>query len=78
MIGLIQIRGTRRNQFGMVEIKHDQQLRGHGNFIVSHQVELVLYVISMPKAFFLEGSVQSESSRMATHAWQMIVIVNAS
>ena len=37
-------RGTRSNQFGMVEIKHNQLLHGYENFILSHQVERVYYI----------------------------------
>ena len=37
-------RGTRQNQFGMVEVKHSQLLRGYDNFILAHQVEQVYYM----------------------------------
>jgi hypothetical protein len=35
---------TRENQFGMVEVKHVDQLCGCDPFILSHQVELVYYM----------------------------------
>jgi hypothetical protein len=31
--------GTRENRYGMVEVKHKQQLQGYDNFILAHQVE---------------------------------------
>lgn len=36
--------GTRENQFGMVEVKHAERLRGCDNFILAHQVEQVYYM----------------------------------
>jgi hypothetical protein len=36
--------GTRQNQFSMVEVKHNEQLRGYDMSIVAHQVEQVYYL----------------------------------
>ena len=36
--------GTRQNQFGMVEVKHNEQLHGNIDFILAHQVEQVYYM----------------------------------
>jgi hypothetical protein len=35
---------TRQNQFGMVEIKHNERLRGYDTFILTHQVEQAYYL----------------------------------
>ena len=37
-------RGMRENQFGMVEVKHEDRLRGHDTLILAHQVEQVYYM----------------------------------
>jgi hypothetical protein len=37
-------RGTRENQFGMVEVKHRHQLGGCDMFILTHQVKQVYYM----------------------------------
>lgn len=37
-------RGTRQNKYGMVEVKHEELLQGHDNFILAHQVEQVYYI----------------------------------
>lgn len=37
-------RGTRDSEFGIVEVKHEERLRGSDNYILAHQVELVYYV----------------------------------
>jgi hypothetical protein len=29
--------GTRQNQFGMVEVKHNERLRGYDTFVLAHQ-----------------------------------------
>jgi hypothetical protein len=36
--------GTRQNQFGMVEVKHNEQLWVYDTFILAHQVEQVYYL----------------------------------
>jgi hypothetical protein len=36
---------TRENQFGMVEVKHADHLRGYDPFILTHQVEQVYYML---------------------------------
>jgi hypothetical protein len=36
--------GTRQNQFDMVEVKHNEQLRGYDTFVLEHQVEQVYYL----------------------------------
>jgi hypothetical protein len=36
--------GTRQNQLGMVEVKHNDQLWGYDTFILAHQVEQVYYL----------------------------------
>jgi hypothetical protein len=36
--------GTRQNQFDMVEVKHNEQLRGYDTFVLAHQVEQVYYL----------------------------------
>jgi hypothetical protein len=36
--------GTRQNQFGMVEVKHNERLRGYDTFVLAHQVEQVYYL----------------------------------
>jgi hypothetical protein len=36
--------GTRKNQFGVVEVKHNEWLRGYDTFILAHQVEQVYYL----------------------------------
>ena len=36
--------GTRENQFGMVEVKHNERLRGYDSFVLAHQVEQVYYL----------------------------------
>jgi hypothetical protein len=35
---------TRQNQFGMVEVKHNEQLWGYDTFIFAHQVQQVYYL----------------------------------
>jgi hypothetical protein len=37
-------RGTRKNKYGMVEIKHEEQVRGHDNFILGLQCQQVYYM----------------------------------
>jgi hypothetical protein len=41
---------TRHNQFGMVEVKHNERLRGYDTFILTPDRISVLSVLSMPKA----------------------------
>jgi hypothetical protein len=36
--------GTRKNNFGMVEVKHEHRLRGCDPFVLAHQVEQVYYI----------------------------------
>jgi hypothetical protein len=36
--------GTWQNQFGMVEVKHNEQLWGYATFILAHQVKQVYYL----------------------------------
>ena len=36
--------GIRQNQYGMVEVKHNDRLHGHNNFILAHQCEQVYYL----------------------------------
>jgi hypothetical protein len=36
--------GTRQNEFGMVEVKHNERLRGYDTFDFAHQVEQVYYL----------------------------------
>jgi hypothetical protein len=36
--------GTRQNQFGMVEVKHNDRLQGSDTFVLAHQVEQVYYL----------------------------------
>jgi hypothetical protein len=36
--------GTQQNQFGMVEVKHNERLRGYDMLILAHQVEQVYYL----------------------------------
>jgi hypothetical protein len=36
--------GTRQNQFGMVEVKHNEQLRGYDTFFLAHQDKQVHYL----------------------------------
>jgi hypothetical protein len=36
--------GTQQNQFSMVEVKHNEQLRGYGTLIIAHQVKQVYYL----------------------------------
>jgi hypothetical protein len=36
--------GTRQNQFDMVEVKHNERLRGYDMFVLVHQVEQVYYL----------------------------------
>jgi hypothetical protein len=38
---------TRQNYFGMVEVKHNERLRGYDTFVLAHQVEQ-LYYLSYP------------------------------
>jgi hypothetical protein len=35
--------GTWQNQFGMVEVKHNERLRGYDTFVLAHQIEQVYY-----------------------------------
>jgi hypothetical protein len=35
---------TRQNQFGMVDVKHNELLRGYGMFVLAYQVEQVYYL----------------------------------
>jgi hypothetical protein len=35
---------TRQNQFGMVEVRHNERLRGYDTFVLAHQVEQVYYL----------------------------------
>ena len=37
-------RGTRENPYGMVEIKHEERVRGHDNFVLAFQCEQVYYM----------------------------------
>lgn len=36
--------GTRENQFGMVEVNHNERLRGLDTYVLAHQVEQVYYL----------------------------------
>jgi hypothetical protein len=36
--------GIRQSQYGMIEVKHKERLRGHDNFILAHQCEQVYYM----------------------------------
>jgi hypothetical protein len=36
--------GTRQNEFGMVEVKHNERVRGYNSFVLAHQVEQVYYL----------------------------------
>jgi hypothetical protein len=36
--------GTWQNQFGMVEVKHNERLRRYDTFVLAHQIEHVYYV----------------------------------
>jgi hypothetical protein len=36
--------GTQQNQFGMVEVKHNEWLQGYDSFVLAHQVEQVYYL----------------------------------
>jgi hypothetical protein len=36
--------GTRQNQFGMVEVKHNEWLQGYDMFVLAHQIEQVYYL----------------------------------
>jgi hypothetical protein len=44
VIGFDSNNGTQQNQFGMVEVKHDEQLWGYDTFILAHQVQQVYYL----------------------------------
>lgn len=37
-------RGVRENQYGMVEVKHNQKLKGNENWVLAHQCEQVYYL----------------------------------
>jgi hypothetical protein len=37
-------RGTRENKYGMVEIKHEERVRGHDNFVLALQCQQVYYM----------------------------------
>jgi hypothetical protein len=37
-------RGTRVNKYGMVEIKHEEEVRGHDNFVLGLQYQQVYYM----------------------------------
>lgn len=37
-------RGIKENQFGMIEVKHSERLRGYDTFILAHQVDQVYYM----------------------------------
>jgi hypothetical protein len=36
--------GTRQNEFGMVEVKHNERLQGYDTFVLTHQIEQVYYL----------------------------------
>jgi hypothetical protein len=36
--------GTQQNQFSMVQVKHNERLRGYDTFVLAHQVEQVYYL----------------------------------
>jgi hypothetical protein len=36
--------GIRQSQYGITEVKHKDRLRGHDNFILTHQCEQVYYM----------------------------------
>jgi hypothetical protein len=36
--------GIRQSQYGIIEVKHKERLRGHDNFILAHQCEQVYYM----------------------------------
>jgi hypothetical protein len=36
--------GTRQNQFGMVEVKHNKRLRGYAMLVLAHQIKQVYYL----------------------------------
>jgi hypothetical protein len=44
VIGLTKNNGTRQNQFGMVEVKHNEILWGYDTFVLAHQVKQVHYL----------------------------------
>ena len=37
-------RGVRENQYGMVEVKHKEKLKGNNNWVLAHQCEQVYYL----------------------------------
>ena len=37
-------RGVRENQYGMVEVKHNEKLKGNDNWVLAHQCEQVYYL----------------------------------
>jgi hypothetical protein len=41
-------RGTRENQYGMVEVKHEERVCGHDNFVLALQCEQVYYMTYYP------------------------------
>jgi hypothetical protein len=46
VIGFLPIvqHATRENQYGMVEVKHDDRIKGHDTIILAHQCEQVYYM----------------------------------
>jgi hypothetical protein len=44
VIGLIPLRGTRVNKYDIVEIKHEERVRGHDNFVLGLQCQHVYYM----------------------------------
>jgi hypothetical protein len=52
---------TRQNQYGIVEVKHNERLRGHDTFILASKGQAsVLSVLSMQKVECMVGSTQGE------------------
>ena len=61
MIGL-NPREVRENQYGMVEVKHNEKLKGNDNWVLAHQCEQVYY-LSYPC--------------QKLHAWWVVYKVNS-
>jgi hypothetical protein len=39
VIDLIPLMALRENQYGMVDVKHEERVRGHDNFVLALQCE---------------------------------------
>jgi hypothetical protein len=59
--------GNRQSEYGITEVKHKEQLRGHDNFILAHQCEQVYYMLYPNQKFKVWWVVDKVNPREHLH-----------